>query len=122
MNARYVRRFTSLLLKRVITAVSVSVRLLFAYLQTIELQVMGAKNGPYREEFPAGMRVRVKDSAVLQRFRREWKFHHPLTDEQMAFASRVATVQSVSFYHGGDELYALVDVPGRWHEQLLEAV
>ena len=82
---------------------------------------MGKLKGPYREEFPVETRVRVKGSGELQRFRREWKLHNPLTDEQMSFASQAATVKAVAFYHGGDELYTLVDIPGLWHEQLLEA-
>jgi len=32
-----------------------------------------------------------------------------------------SVVEEVSFYHGGDELYKLKDIPGLWHEQCLSA-
>ncbi|MDT8070335.1 MAG: hypothetical protein ROO76_19375 [Terriglobia bacterium] len=83
---------------------------------------MGQRNGPYREEYPIGTTVRIKSADVLQQFYRSWKFHHPLTADQLAFFGRTTTVKGVSFYHGGDELYELADVPGIWHEELIEPV
>ena len=76
--------------------------------------------GVYREEFPVGTRVRIKATAELEGFRRTWNLHHPLADEQMRYSGQIATVSSVGFYHGGDVLYGLAEVPGTWHEQLLE--
>jgi hypothetical protein len=76
---------------------------------------------PYQEQFPVGSEVRVADRAVLEHFRRTWRFHNPLTVEQLAFAAQVSTVRNVSFYHGGDALYILSDVPGVWHERLLSS-
>jgi integrase/recombinase XerD len=55
----------------------------------------------------------------LEDFRRIWRYHHPLTVEQLAFAGRPAIVQKVAFYHGGDVLYTLNRIPGMWHEQCL---
>ena len=81
---------------------------------------MGSRNGPYREDFPVGSDVRVRDVDVLEAFRREWRVHHPLAPEQLQYAGCRATVKTVAFYHGADELYELQDIPGIWHEQCLE--
>ena len=75
----------------------------------------------YREEFPKGSTVRIADLPALERFRAEWKFHHPLTAEQLHYAGRQATVDTVGYYHGGDVLYTLQGVPGIWHEGCLLA-
>jgi hypothetical protein len=32
---------------------------------------------------------------------------------------RFGRVKEVSFYHGGDQLYILENLPGIWHEQCL---
>lgn len=71
----------------------------------------------YRSLFGVGARVRIKPLPMLQAFRRTWKLHHPLTEDQLAFAGRPAKVATVGFYHGGDVLYTLEGVPGIWHEQ-----
>ena len=81
---------------------------------------MGKKKPPYDAEFPKGTVVRIKDRPALARFFREWQFHNPLHTEQLAFAGRVARVVEVGFYHGGDELYSLADVPGVWHLECLQ--
>jgi hypothetical protein len=39
---------------------------------------------------------------------------------QLEAAGKAAQVKSVGFYHGGDELYELEDLPGLWHEANLE--
>ena len=52
----------------------------------------------------------------------EWKQHHPLDVGQLSFADSVSQVIDVSFYHGGEELYTLRDIPGVWHEACLHAV
>jgi hypothetical protein len=52
--------------------------------------------------------------------RPDWKYHHPVSVEQLAFAGTQGCIRSVSFYHGGDVLYELVDGPGFWHEDCLE--
>jgi hypothetical protein len=80
---------------------------------------MGKSRGLYKEEFPAGSRVRIRDREQLEQFVKEWEQHNPLQKEQLGFAGQTAQVKSVSFYHGGDELYELKDVPGLWHEQCL---
>jgi len=56
----------------------------------------------------------------LEHFLATWKFHNKLTQEQLAYADHVAEVESIGFYHAGDELYRLKEVPGIWHEACLE--
>jgi hypothetical protein len=77
---------------------------------------VGKTRGPYKEEFPAGTNVRIVDRPRLEEFVRDWKLHNPLKTEQLEFAGAQARVRTVSFYHGGDELYTLEGVPGTWHE------
>lgn len=40
----------------------------------------------------------------------------------MKLAGVVGIVETVSFYHGGDELYCLSGLVGVWHECCLEVV
>ncbi len=80
---------------------------------------MGKTRGPYKEEFPVGSTVKIVARGALDTFLRDWKFHNPLNPEQLASAGREARVKSVSFYHGGDELYSLDGIPGIWHEENL---
>lgn len=74
---------------------------------------------PYKEAYPEGSRVRVANRAFLEQFMREWKYHHKLQLEQLSFADQETTVQSVGFYHGGDPVYTLRNLPGFWLEQCL---
>jgi hypothetical protein len=76
---------------------------------------------PYKEQFPAGTRVRVKSREFLERFQREWKYHHPVSESQLDAAGASDTVKGAAFYHGGDVLYTLAVTPGTWHEDCLEA-
>jgi hypothetical protein len=55
-----------------------------------------------KEQFPAGSRVRVKPRSFLEQFQREWKYHHPVSNEQLDFAGVTDTVKGAGFYHGGD--------------------
>jgi hypothetical protein len=80
---------------------------------------MGKRRGAYQEDFPVGTWVKIVDQAALEKFRQEWRWHHPLEPGQLAFAGREGQVTNVSFYHGGDELYKLEGIPGTWHEQCL---
>jgi hypothetical protein len=73
----------------------------------------------YKESFPVGSKVCIVDLNQLQDFQRIWKFHHKLSHDQLDFAGRIAVVKKIGFYHGGDVLYELHDVPGIWHEQCL---
>ena len=75
----------------------------------------------YQEKFPVGSVVRIAELAELERFRTEWRFHHPLEAEQLGFAGRSAAVATVGFYHGGDVLYTLDGIPGIWHEDCVHA-
>jgi len=80
---------------------------------------MGKKRGPYEAEYPEGSIVRVVSRDALEAFMRKWKWHNRLQSEQLNYADARAKVKAVGFYHGGDELYTLEDVPGVWHEQCL---
>jgi hypothetical protein len=81
---------------------------------------MGKSKGIYRAEFPQGSTVRISSRWSLETFLKTWKLHNKLEPEQLAYAGRIAEVESVGFYHGGDELYRLKGIPGIWHEQCLE--
>ena len=76
----------------------------------------------YKEEYPVGTTVKILPRDKLLIFQVEWKWHHPLTMDQLNYAGMTAQVKTIGFYHGGDELYTLIDIPGIWHEECLEAV
>lgn len=78
--------------------------------------------GQYNAAFAVGTKIRIRERTALEAFRRDWKYHHPLETEQIAFAGAVATVKGVGYYHGGDPLYTFQDVPGTWHEACLEQI
>jgi hypothetical protein len=80
---------------------------------------MGQSRGPYKAEYPEGSRVRIASRLALEEFMRSWAHHNKLQPEQLDYADQVARVESVGFYHGGDELYKLQGIPGIWHEQCL---
>jgi hypothetical protein len=80
---------------------------------------MGRTKGLYQAECEVGSFVRIADREDLERFLSNWKLHHPLDPSQLDYAGIRANVNRVSFYHGGDELYELRDIPGIWHELLL---
>jgi hypothetical protein len=77
---------------------------------------------PYKATFPEGSSVRVIPRAALEKFAREWTYHHKLLPEQMEFAGVTAIVKEVTFYHGGDQLYVLENLPGIWNEPCLESL
>ena len=77
---------------------------------------IGATRGPYNADFPEGTRVQIVDRGHLEKSKRTWRYHHSLSELQLAYPGRVAEVTSVDFYHGGDELYSLAGIPGTWHE------
>jgi hypothetical protein len=80
---------------------------------------MGKTKGLYTAEFTAGTLVRIVGRDRLEEFKRNWQYHHPLEDGQLAYGGVKAKVKDVSFYHGGDELYTLEEI-GTWHECCLE--
>jgi hypothetical protein len=82
---------------------------------------MGRTRGPYKEEFPKGSTVRIASRSSLDEFLNTRRLHNKLRPEQLDYADQIVEVESVGFYHGGDELYELKGVPGSWHEQCLEA-
>ena len=75
---------------------------------------------PYKEKYPVGTIIRIASVERLLEFKRTWKYHHPILDEQIKAAGKVDKVKGVAFYHGGDALYALEGVSGTWHEELLD--
>lgn len=77
--------------------------------------------GRYNAEFPVGSTVRIDGKQQLERFLKEWNYHHPLHHSQLKYAGCVAKVARVMFYHGGDVLYELFGIPGIWHEACLSA-
>jgi hypothetical protein len=83
---------------------------------------MGKTKGLYNAEFPVGSKVRIADVDSLNEFAETWEYHHPLENNQLQYAGTVTVVKTVSFYHGGDELYTLEDIPGIWHEQCLAII
>jgi hypothetical protein len=74
----------------------------------------------YKATFPEGSKVQVIPKAALETFVQGWKYHHKLRPDQMEYAGTTATVKEVTFYHGGDQLYVLENVPGIWNEPCLE--
>ena len=76
----------------------------------------------YKATFPSGSTVPVISREALEKFAREWQYHHKLCPEQMKYAGAVSKVKEVSFYHGGDQLYVLEGIPGIWNEPCLETV
>lgn len=77
---------------------------------------------PYESRFEVGDEVRIGSAELLGRFAEEWRYHNPLTTEQLRFAGRTARVRDVGYYHGGDPLYVLDGVPGVWHDECLTKV
>jgi hypothetical protein len=65
--------------------------------------------------------VQVVPIEALEEFQRTWRYHHALQDEQLRFGGSFTTVAQVGYYHGGDVLYTLQDIPGIWHERCLIA-
>ncbi len=87
-----------------------------------QAEVAGSVIQPFEPRFDVGDSVEIESLETLERFQEKWKYHHPLTEEQLEFAGRDATVKAVELYYGGDFLYELHGVPGQWHEQSLVAL
>jgi len=75
---------------------------------------------PYEALFSVGWPVQIADITKLEISIQTWKHRIPLRPEQLAYAGKYTTVTKVGFYHGGDPLYELDQVPGVWHEQCLK--
>jgi hypothetical protein len=72
--------------------------------------------------YPKGRRVRIAGRLELERFRTDWRLHHPLTEEQLDWAGEEVEVMDVVMYHGGDMLYVVRGSRGEsgyWHEACL---
>jgi hypothetical protein len=83
---------------------------------------VGKTKGLNQAEFEVGTEVRIADRAFLEQFLEAGQYHHELEPEQLDYAERVATVEKVEFFHGGDEIYTLDGIPGVWHEECLRRV
>lgn len=83
---------------------------------------MGKTKGVNVAEFEVGSQVKIADRNFLQQFLDAGQYHNELEPEQLSFADRTATVESVEFFHGGDEIYKLQGIPGVWHEECLRGV
>lgn len=75
----------------------------------------------YTPKFPKGSIVKVANRVVLEVFLKTWKLHNKLQLMQLDYADQIAEVESVGFYHGGDQLYKLKGIPGIWHTQCLQS-
>ena len=62
----------------------------------------------------------MKSRSFLEQFPREWKYHHPVSDQQVNSAGILDTVKGAAFYHGAAVLYTLSNTPGTWDEECLE--
>jgi hypothetical protein len=74
----------------------------------------------YKEKYPVGTDIRIANLETLQAFKRDWKYHHPISDQQVQSAGSVDRIKAVGFYHGGDVMYDLEKTAGTWHEACLE--
>jgi hypothetical protein len=73
----------------------------------------------YHSAFDAGEYVTIADLDTLRAFQQSWEWHHPLSDDQLAYAGKNDSIKLVSYYHGGTTLYEFVGIPGFWHESCL---
>jgi len=83
---------------------------------------VGKTKGLNQADFEVGTDVRIADRAFLEQFLEAGQYHHELESEQLEFADRVAKVEKVEFFHGGDEIYTLDGIPGVWHEECLRRI
>jgi hypothetical protein len=82
---------------------------------------VGKTKGVNVAEFEVGSEVRIADRAFLESFLEAGQYHNELEPAQLEYAGRSAKVTSVTFFHGGDEIYQLEGIPGVWHEECLSA-
>ena len=73
----------------------------------------------YHSAFDGGEHVFIADLDTLREFQKSWKWHHPLSDEQLTYAGKRDLIKMVSYYHGGTPLYEFASIPGFWHESCL---
>jgi len=81
---------------------------------------MENQDNVYKQTFAIGSKVTIANRLYLENFIKTWKLHNKLKPEQLEFADRIAEIEAVGFYHGGDQLYKLKEIPGIWHEQCLK--
>jgi hypothetical protein len=73
----------------------------------------------YRALYLEGTSVKIASRQELKQFRDTWRFHHRLEAEQLSYANHTARISWIGYYHGGDVLYRLENIPGIWHESCL---
>ena len=56
---------------------------------------MGKRNGFYHPDFPKGTKAKVANRDVLEQFAQTWRYHHPLTEDQLGFHG--AEAAAISF-------------------------
>ena len=83
---------------------------------------MGKRTVLTKRSFPRVAKSKLRTVLFWKTSTEQWKSQHNLKPEQLGFADEIASVSSVGFYHGGDELYELEGVPGLWHEACLRAI
>jgi len=83
---------------------------------------VGKTKGLNNAEFEIGQQVRIADRRFLESFLEAGQYHNELEPEQLEYSGHMAKVANVTFFHGGDEIYALEGIPGVWHEECLTAV
>jgi hypothetical protein len=54
-------------------------------------------SSPYVAKCPKGSRMRIVERIQLERFRADWKYHHPLAAEQLTWAGDEVEVVDVAF-------------------------
>jgi hypothetical protein len=76
-------------------------------------------------KYPQGRRVCIATRLELERFKADWRLHHPLTEEQLDWAGEEVEVIEVVMYHGGDMLYVVRGSRGEsgyWHERCVTRI
>ena len=53
-------------------------------------------------------------------FQQSWKYYHPLSDEQIGYATERMQIAWIATYHGGRLVFTLLGSPGYWHEECFE--
>jgi hypothetical protein len=76
----------------------------------------------YHSAFKGGEYVFIAHLETLRAFQKSWNWHHPLLDDQLAYARQRDVIKFVSYYHGGTPLYQFGTIPGYWHEPCLRDI
>lgn len=69
--------------------------------------------------YQIGEIARIADHMLLEAFRAEWKYIHPLWSEHMGYAERLAKIESIEHNYCFRAIYGLEAIPGYWYEDCL---